>query len=114
MPGGGGLTFGRLTGDYNGIHLFDTYARAFGFARAFFHPLRIVARAMQEAGFDGPHRTQLWFKGPVLHDSHIQVRRGDEGAQGSSILSIHVADDPRGAILIRTRSLASQQREPFA
>src|SRR6185369_8010097 len=31
MPGGGGWAFGKLTGDYNGIHCWNWYARRFGF-----------------------------------------------------------------------------------
>ncbi len=38
MPKGGGRTFGRLTGDYNGIHIWSWYARRLGFRDAFSHP----------------------------------------------------------------------------
>jgi hypothetical protein len=49
---GSGWRFGALTGDYNGLHSSDAYARAFGFARAFHHPPRVAAQCLAHLGVD--------------------------------------------------------------
>lgn len=43
---GGGFLYGRLSGDFNGIHLWNPYARLLGFRSAFFHPHRVVGAAL--------------------------------------------------------------------
>ncbi len=55
MPVGGGWAFGKLTGDYNGIHNWDAYARRFGFRSALMHPQSsgLVYGAPSKAAF-GP------------------------------------------------------------
>jgi hypothetical protein len=42
MPDSDHARFGRFTGDYNGIHLWDWYARRRGFRRALYHPQRVL------------------------------------------------------------------------
>jgi hypothetical protein len=42
IPSSGGWGFGKLTGDYNGIHCWPWYARRFGFPTAFPHPQRVA------------------------------------------------------------------------
>lgn len=39
---GVGWRLARMTGDYNGVHRWDCYARLFAFPRAFFHPQMTV------------------------------------------------------------------------
>jgi len=65
---GSRVCFGRLTGDYNGIHLSDWYARLFGFRGAFHHPQRVLGQSL--ARLPGrqrqlPVRLDAWLKGPV-------------------------------------------------
>ena len=103
---GGGYAFARLTGDYNGIHLFDGYARRFGFPRAFLHPLRVVGQAIARAPGEptgGPGTTEVWMKGPVLRDSDVYLRVGPDAA-GNPVLAVHGQSDPRPAIVIRRGS----------
>jgi hypothetical protein len=97
MEAGGGARFGALTGDYNGIHLFDGYARRFGFRRAFFHPLRVVVQALVHAGLaqGGARRVQVWLRGPVFHDAQVELRRGGD------VLALFVQGDPRPAVVVR-------------
>ena len=102
-PRGGGIAFGRLTGDYNGIHLFDPYARLFGFRRAFLHPLRVVGQAIAHLPGeprDGACTTDIWMRGPVFRDAEVKMRTGHD-ADGSSILGVHCEPDPRPAIVVR-------------
>ena len=108
MPPGGGLRFGRLTGDYNGIHLWDPYARMFGFRKAFFHPLRVVAQALAHSAAQPPLPWQLdvWLKGPVLHGSRVELRKREEAA--GTVLSLAVRHDPRPAIVMRLAPGASR------
>ncbi len=97
MGAGGGLRFGALTGDYNGIHLADGYARLFGFRRAFFHPLRVVVQALVHAGRaqPGARRVRVWLRGPVFHDSEVELRGGGE------VLALFVEGEARAAIVMR-------------
>jgi hypothetical protein len=47
MPNHGRWRFGAITGDYNGIHLWNWYARLFGFKRALLHPQRVLGYCME-------------------------------------------------------------------
>jgi acyl dehydratase len=72
------FAFGRLTGDYNGIHVWDTYARVLGFPRALAHPQRSLARIALHSGSWHAlqhFRAEVWLRGPVsygrVHDLHL-------------------------------------------
>ena len=69
--------FGRLTGDYNGLHQWDFYARRFGFPAAFAHPQRLVAQCLVQIAdlTSEAQRLDLWIKGPVLYDANVSLRR---------------------------------------
>ena len=79
------VQFGRFTGDYNGIHLWDAYARRFGFRRALYHPPRVLGECLahlsQGEGGMRPRRLDAWLKGPVPHGAHVRmgVARGADG-----------------------------------
>jgi len=70
--------FGRFTGDYNGIHLWDWYARRMGFRRALYHPPRVLGECMARLPSighgDGALRFDTWIKGPVPHGSRVRLR----------------------------------------
>ena len=72
-PSGGGWQFGKLTGDYNGIHNWSWYARRLGFPSAFLHQQR--AAGMCLARLDEPESAaqslQLWIKGPVFYGAKV-------------------------------------------
>ena len=96
MPAGGGARFGALTGDYNGLHLFDGYARMFGFRRAFFHPLRVVVQALVRAGLaqGGARRVRAWLRGPVYQGAEVELRRAGDA------LGLFVDGESRPAIVL--------------
>jgi len=80
MDNSGHWTFGRLTGDYNGIHMWDWYARRFGFRRALYHPPRVLGECLARlVGADFAHgqagrlRLDAWLKGPVPHAATVRL-----------------------------------------
>lgn len=99
-PSGQRARFGRLTGDYNGIHLSDWYARLFGFRGAFHHPQRMLGQALAHlarAERAVPLRLDAWLKGPVYYGAKVALRAGAD----HSVFAIFVAGDERPAILGR-------------
>lgn len=111
LPAGGGRRFGELTGDYNGIHLWNPYARAFDFRRAFFHPLRALGQglAREPAGLPpAPYRLDAWFKGPVYQDSNVQLR--SQASADGMVLALHLAQEDRPAIVARWRAASADSR----
>lgn len=98
-------TFGRLTGDYNGIHLWDWYARRFGFRRALYHPPRVLGECLARlAGPDSVHgqagrlRLDAWLKGPVPHGATVRLHATTAGGACTFAL---FAGDPRPSIVGR-------------
>jgi len=71
LNGEGRWRFGALTGDYNGIHQWDGYARRFGFAAASTHPQRAVALCLSHlpTPASGPQQLDLWIRGPAYYGS---------------------------------------------
>ena len=102
MASGGGLRFGALSGDYNGIHLSDRYARLLGFARAFAHPQRVLGQCLAHLGGalpSGMLRLDAWLKGPVAYDAEVRLRtarRADE-----TVFALAVPPEERPAIVAR-------------
>lgn len=98
-----GWTMAHLTGDYNGIHLFDCYARRFGYRRAFHHPQLIVAQCLTRLApaEDWPRKLELWLRGPIPYGAalHLCAERGATGV----VFSLHVDADRRPAIIGRLR-----------
>jgi acyl dehydratase len=101
-PPGSRVHFGRLTGDYNGIHLSDWYARLFGFRGAFHHPQRVLGQCLARL----PRRSRAqpvtldaWLKGPVYYGPKVMLRASADG----SAFALFVQGDERPAILGRLR-----------
>ena len=108
---GGGVRFGRLTGDYNGIHLWAPYARRFGFARAFLHPQRVLAQCMARVpgpGAQQPQRLDAWLKGPVCYGAEV-VLRGHTQTDATTF-GAFADGDPRPAIVGCWSALAQDAR----
>jgi hypothetical protein len=103
IPRGGGLRFGKLTGDYNGIHNWNWYARLLGFRAAFPHPQRVAGMCM--ARLQGPdsvvQHLDLWIKGPVYYGARLVLSAEslDHGIQ----FGLSLDGDHRAAILGRWR-----------
>jgi hypothetical protein len=100
--GESGWRFGDLTGDFNGIHWSDLYARAFGFRRAFHHPQRILGQCLARLPATATAPTQrldAWLKGPVYYDSEVTLRSAS-GPHGIGFALFPDAED-RPAIIAR-------------
>ncbi|KAB2917355.1 MAG: acyl dehydratase [Hyphomicrobiaceae bacterium] len=110
LPPGVGWRLARMTGDYNGIHRWDWYARRFGFPRAFFHPQMIVGQCMARVAADNAdqsRRLDLWIRGPVYFDSDVSLRAAS--SQDSTVFALMLRGDDRPAILGRLRAAAGTQ-----
>ena len=92
--------FGTLTGDYNGIHQWDWYARRFGFAAAFAHPQRIVAQCLGHLDSRGctPRQLDLWIKGPVYFGHEVIQRQSPPAEEGQNF-ALSIAGDERPALV---------------
>jgi hypothetical protein len=102
MPAHGRWRYGRLIGDFNGIHMSDWYARRFGFARAFSHPHRVLGQCLSHLGADldaAPLAFDAWIKGPVFYGAQLSLRASGNG-EGKSF-ALHVDDDARPAMIGR-------------
>lgn len=81
--------FGALTGDYNGIHAWDWYARHFGFSRALYHPPRVLGQCLARLSDPpAPRRLDAWLKGPVPHGAAVRLHARSDG--GATLFSLHV------------------------
>ena len=104
---GVGLQFGRLTGDYNGIHLSDRYARLFAFPRAFHHPQLMLGQCLAHLAAptnDRPQRLDAWLKGPVFYDCDVALHAAKD--QDSTVFSLIPEGETRPALLGLWRSCA--------
>ena len=104
----GALPFGTLTGDYNGIHLWDPYARLFGFKRAFLHPQRVLAQCLARLGAmpsAHPRHLDAWLKGPVPYGAQASLRTARTRA-GEVLFALVTDQDERPAIIGRLRCAA--------
>jgi hypothetical protein len=93
-------TFGRFTGDYNGIHMWDWYARRFGFRRALYHPPRVIGECMArlprlEKG-DGRLCADVWIKGPVPHGARVRLHAAQTA--DSAVFALF-AEDERASLV---------------
>jgi hypothetical protein len=104
---GQGRRFARLTGDYNGVHLSNGYARAFGFRGAFHHPQRVLGQALAHLPIDVARRAQqldVWLRGQVYEGASVNLRGvGDDPME----FALHPQDDARPAIVARWSSGAA-------
>jgi hypothetical protein len=103
--------FGSFTGDYNGIHLWDWYARRMGFRRALYHPPRVLGQCLAhlprfETGDDGGNRMTLdtWLKGPVSHAAKVRLHA--LSAARSTTFALFAGDE-RPSIVGRLQQLLS-------
>lgn len=101
MPAHGRWRYGRLSGDFNPLHLHDGYARRRGFARAFTHPQRAIGQCLAHLGAaHHPASTlETWIKGPIFYDARVSLR--SEARPAEQLFALHVDDDARPAIVGR-------------
>lgn len=100
LQGREGWRFGRLTGDYNGIHMWPAYARRFGFRDAFHHPQLVLGQCLQRLPSPGPvQQLETWLKGPVFYDSDVVLSATSHGAAVE--FALRLESDPRPCIVGR-------------
>lgn len=101
VPTGDRRRHGRYTGDYNGLHLWDAYARRMGFPAAFAHPQRIVAQCLAHADAPpvAPAALDLWIKGPVFYGRPVTLRSVTDRAVGRTTFGLRLDGDPRPALV---------------
>lgn len=101
MPAGGGWPYGGLSGDYNPLHWWSRYARKHGFARAFFHPQRVLGQCLARLPHDAnqPLRLDTWIKGPVFYGAEVTMGIAQE--TDGTVFALNVEGDQRPAIIGR-------------
>jgi acyl dehydratase len=101
MPEHGRWRYGRLSGDYNPLHMNDWYARRFGYTRAFTHPQRAIGQCLGHLGaaHHAPMQLETWIKGPVFYGSRVSLRA--ESRPADEVFALHADDDARPAIVGR-------------
>lgn len=95
-----GRRFARLTGDYNGIHAWNGYARLLGFRNAFHHPQLILGQCMARL----PQRIETpaqqlnaWLRGPVEYDTDVRLAAREQ--PDGFAFALNTARDARPAII---------------
>jgi acyl dehydratase len=106
---GGRWQFCGLTGDYNGLHLWDRYARRFGFKAAFPHPQRVLAQCLGHLvpSEQLPRRLDLWIKGPAYFGSHV-VQREPLRDNGDQDFALWIEGEARPALVGRAQRLTPE------
>jgi len=109
-PSAGGWRFGRLSGDLNGIHWWNAYARFLGYRRAFHHPQIVLGQCLAHlpaTGSGGAQRLDAWLKGPVYKGAEVRLAAREEPSGTSFAL---FADEERPAIVGRWQSVPEGSR----
>ena len=111
MPDDGHLRFGAFTGDYNGIHLSDRYARAFGFRRALYHPSRVLGQIMARLpeptavpASGDRRRLDVWLKAPVFRGAAVRLHT--HATDGETTFAL-VAEGARPSVVGRLARVAA-------
>lgn len=101
--------FGSYTGDYNGIHAWDWYARKFGFPRALYHPPRVLAQCLARLrDVESPVRLDAWLKGPVHHGASVRLHAAE--SDGEACFALFASDETRPSIIARARRVPPSTR----
>ncbi|MCC6560794.1 MAG: acyl dehydratase [Xanthomonadales bacterium] len=106
-PTGERYAFCRLSGDFNGIHGFDRYARWFGFRGAFLHPQRVLGQCLARIdGSQAPQqRLRSWLRGPVCYGDAVTLLA--ETRDDTTTFALLAHGDPRAAMIGQWQAAAS-------
>lgn len=98
---GGGFRFSGVSGDTNGIHYWNAYARLLGFKGAIHHPHALVGRCLARLPepVSSAQRLDLWLKGPVYYGSEVSLASRSE--EVGVAFSLAVQGSGRPALLGR-------------
>jgi hypothetical protein len=93
--------FGRLTGDFNGLHEWNAYARRMGFPAAFPHPQRILGQCLARLPDPGPVplTLDLWIKGPVFFGRDVALVRQPSASAGGGAFGLWLEGESRPALV---------------
>ena len=92
--------FAKVTGDYNGVHFLNSYAKFFGFNSAFAHPHRALMSIFEHlprVDVSSPFQLNVYFKGPVYYAKQLLLSYQEEN--GILDFALRVDGDGRPAIL---------------
>jgi len=104
--------FGRFTGDYNGIHFWDWYARRLGFHRALYHPPRVLGQCLAKLPHPGGKAAgaqdllclDAWLKGPVAHGAKVRLHAATSPTASTTTFALFANAAERPAIVGRTHA----------
>ena len=93
--------FAKLTGDYNGLHQWDWYARRMGFPAAFLHPQRVLGQCLARLPDPGPAPLELdvWIRGPVFFGRDVTMRHHFVPESGARAFGLWLEGESRPALL---------------
>lgn len=93
--------YGRLTGDYNGLHQWDWYARRMGFPAAFPHPQRVLGQCLAHLPDPGsaPLGLDLWIKGPVFFGRDVTMRHRSAATPAGRVFGLALDGESRPALV---------------
>ncbi len=99
--------YASWTGDYNGLHQWDWYARRLGFEGATAHPQRIVRQCLAHVAHPvrGPQQLDLWLRGPVRYGAAVTLREEQQGNKAGVIFSLTPDSSARPALIGSWRPL---------
>jgi len=92
--------YARIAQDYNPVHLFSLWARAYGFKSAVAHGMWSAARclsALPPLPQREPLRIDIAFKGPIFLGSRVTMRI--EPGRGSYRFDAYAGDNPRPCLV---------------
>jgi len=95
-----GRRYGRVSRDYNPIHMYPWTAKAFGFKRAIIHGMWSLARSLSELDDDlpdAPVRVEVSFRKPIELPSRV-VFESSAGPDGAVDFAVRQAGGGRLAI----------------
>lgn len=111
----GSWAFGRFSGDFNGIHFWNWYARLFGFRGAFHHPQVLLGQALAHLPppdgrlpCGGAWRLDAWLKGPLYYGAEVSLRASPD-ADGT-VFALFAQGEERPSILGRWSACAPEVR----
>ncbi|MGD9597786.1 MAG: acyl dehydratase [Steroidobacteraceae bacterium] len=101
--------FARWTGDYNGLHQWDWYARRYGFPGAFSHPQRMAVQCVARLArpVRGAQELDLWLKGPVPYGAAVHLYAQPAAKADSLVFSLTTSDSVRPALIGAWHPLAT-------
>lgn len=106
--------FAKLTGDYNGLHQWDWYARRMGFPAAFPHPQRVLGQSLARLPDPGPAPLELdlWIRGPVFFGRDVTMRHHSQAGSGARGFGLWLEGESRPALLgtLGPASAAAERR----